>query len=74
MEFFKQQREISMFCTSQEIEWSLILERTPHFGDLWESAVRSVKPVLGEAKLTFEEFATVLAPMFELKTTGTTPL
>ena len=57
--------EISDFCTSQAIEWSYIPERAPHFGGLWESAVKSVKThlrrILGEARLTFEEFSTVLA-------------
>ena len=52
------------FCTSQGITWSYIPERAPHFGGLWESAVKSVKThlrrVLGESRLTFEEFSTVL--------------
>ena len=56
--------EVSDFCTSQSIEWSYIPERAPHFGGLWESAVKSVKThlrrILGEARLTFEEFSTVL--------------
>ena len=52
-------------CTSQGIEWSFIPERAPHFGRLWESSVKSVKThlrrVLGEVRLTFKEFSTVLA-------------
>lgn len=57
-------QEVVDFCSSQAIEWSFIPEHAPHFGGLWESAVRSLKThlrrVLGEAKLSFEEFATVL--------------
>ena len=56
--------EISDFCLSQMIQWTYIPERAPHFGGLWESEVKSVKSelrrVLGEAKLTFEEYNTVL--------------
>ena len=52
------------FCTSQQIKWKFIPERTPHFGGLWEAAVKSLKShlrkVLGEAKLNFEELSTVL--------------
>ncbi len=66
-DFLKQQRvntEITDFCTTQGIEWSFIPEHAPHFGGLWESAVRSVKThlkrVLRDTRLTFEEYATVL--------------
>ena len=56
--------EISEFCTTQKVEWKFIPERAPHFGGLWEAAVKSFKShlrkILGEAKLTFEEFSTVL--------------
>ena len=56
--------EISDFCSSQMIQWTYIPEWAPHFGGLWESAVKSTKThlkrILGEAKLTFEEYSTVL--------------
>lgn len=43
------------------IEWR---ERSPHFGGLWEAAVKSAKThlcrVVGDVKLTFEELSTVL--------------
>ena len=65
--FFQNQQTqgvISEFCSMQNITWSFIPERTPHFGGLWEAAVKSMKRhlkrVIGETKLTFEEFATVL--------------
>ena len=49
----------------QNIKWRFIQESAPHFGDLWEAAVKSMKShlkhVIGNVKLTFEEFTTVLA-------------
>ena len=60
----KTQGDISSFCVTRRIEWKFIPERSPHFGGLWEAAVRSakthMKKVIGSAKLTFEEFSTVL--------------
>ena len=51
------------FCASQNISWNFTPEHAPHFGGLWEAAVKSfktsVKKVLGEVKLNFEEFSTV---------------
>ena len=67
VEFLKLQKTqgvISDFCSSQGIVWNFIPERAPHFGGLWEAAVKSVKKhlkrVLADAKLTFEELMTVL--------------
>ena len=58
------QRDIFTFCTTQSIDWKFIPERAPHFGGLWEAAVKSMKlhlrKVIGENKLTFEEYSTVL--------------
>jgi hypothetical protein len=66
--FLEEQRtqsNIPDFCASQNIHWSFIPERAPHFGGIWESAVKSMKThlrrVVGNAKLTFEELTTVLA-------------
>ena len=58
------QGSISDFLSSQMIEWKFIPQRAPHFGGLWEAAVKSMKKhlrkVAGEVKLTFEELATVV--------------
>ena len=52
------------FCTSQNISWKFTPEHAPHFGGLWEAAVKSFKThfkkILGEVKLNFEELSTVL--------------
>lgn len=55
---------ICNFCSSQGIDWHFIPERSPHFGGLWEAAVKSFKThlarVVGNSKLDFEEMCTVL--------------
>jgi len=51
------------FCSVQGIDWHFIPERAPHFGGLWEAAVKSFKThfrrVVGNFKLDFEEMSTV---------------
>ena len=46
-----------------QVTWNTIPERAPHFGGLWESAVRSMKyhlkRVVGSQVLTYEELQTV---------------
>ncbi|XP_055584966.1 uncharacterized protein LOC129737833 [Uranotaenia lowii] len=58
------QKQLNEFCTQRNIEWSFIPPRSPHFGGIWEAAVKSVKfhlrPILNDHKLTYEELATVL--------------
>ena len=55
---------VSEFCSSHNMKWKYIPERSPHFGGIWESAVKSAKThlkrVVSPVKLTFEEFTTVL--------------
>ena len=58
------QGTISEFCSSHSIQRKYIPEKSPHFGGIWESAVKGVKNhlkrVVSPVKLTFEEFTTVL--------------
>ena len=65
LELKKTQKEISEFCSIQGAQWDFIPPHAPHFGGLWEAAVKSFKThlrrVAGKVKLTFEEMVTVLA-------------
>ena len=65
LESKKAQGEISSFCSVQNIQWRFIPEHAPHFGGLWEAAVKSFKShlrrVVGNVKLTFEELTPVLS-------------
>ena len=60
----KTESAISDFCTTQGIGWHFIPEKAPHFGGLWEAAVKSFKihlsRIVGSVKLYFEEMMTVL--------------
>ena len=55
---------ITDFCSTQNIKWRYILQRAPHFGGLWESAVRRVKThllsVVASVRQILEEFHTIL--------------
>lgn len=59
------QTSIVDFCSQRKVEWSFIPERSPHFGGLWEAAVKSMKihlrRIVGNVKLTYEQLATVLS-------------
>ncbi|XP_075167712.1 uncharacterized protein LOC142239836 [Haematobia irritans] len=56
--------KIESFSASKHIEFVFIPPRAPHFGGLWEAAVKSAKGhlfrTLPNARLTFEELSTAL--------------
>jgi len=58
------QSEIKHFLREQRTSWSFIPPNVPHFGCLWEAAVKSARThlngIVGKAHLTFEEMTTVL--------------
>ena len=55
---------LKSFFLDNHTTWHCIPERAPHFGGLWEAAVKSaknhLKRVIGEQSLTFEEMNTVV--------------
>ncbi|CAK9816429.1 hypothetical protein ANTPLA_LOCUS8963 [Anthophora plagiata] len=55
---------IQNILAQEQIQWRFIPPYSPHFGGLWEGAVKSVKHhlkrVIGEQRLTFEELYTIL--------------
>jgi len=57
-------RRIAQAAASDGIRWRFNPPAAPHFGGLWEAAVKSTKHhlrrVIGEATLTFEEMTTLL--------------
>ncbi|XP_025262632.1 uncharacterized protein LOC112637362 [Camponotus floridanus] len=61
----KEERQIHNRLADERIEWRFNPPAAPHFSGLWEAAVKSVKHhlrrVVGDAKLTYEEMATLLA-------------
>ena len=58
------QDSVSNFCTAQDINGHFIPESEPHFGGLWEVAVKSwkyhLRCIVGNVRLTYEELTTVL--------------
>ena len=54
---------LNKYLLKQRVQWKCIPERSPHFGGLWESAVKSAKyhlrRVVGTQRLTYEELSTV---------------
>ena len=59
------QASVHSFLLSNRVSWHTIPQRAPHFGGLWEAAVKSakhhLKRVIGQQKLSYEEFSTITA-------------
>lgn len=55
--------DVKQFLLKHKINWHFILPRAPHFGGLWETAVKSAKyhlvRILKDSHLTFEHLYTV---------------
>ena len=65
--FLKQsstQDDISHYLSDNHITWRFIPQHAPHFGGIWEAAIKSMKThlrrILGNVKLTYEELSTLL--------------
>ncbi|XP_055623418.1 uncharacterized protein LOC129766841 [Toxorhynchites rutilus septentrionalis] len=58
-------KQILDWCAENEIIWRFIPPRAPHFGGLWEAAVKSAKKHLlreiGKTSVSFEDMVTLLA-------------
>ncbi|XP_055528072.1 uncharacterized protein LOC129720607 [Wyeomyia smithii] len=58
------QEKVSKECAQNGMQWHFNPPSAPHFGGLWEAAVRSAKHhllrVLGENPIAFEDFNTLL--------------
>ena len=58
------QDSIVNFLSIKNVTWKFIPPQAPHFGGLWEAAVKSMKThlrkIVGNIKLTFEELSTLL--------------
>ena len=44
----KSQNAVNRYCTTQHIKWTHTRARSPHFGGLWEAAVKSMKLLLAK--------------------------
>ncbi|XP_077280506.1 uncharacterized protein LOC143907537 [Temnothorax americanus] len=58
-------RRLAHVAATEGVKWHFNPPAAPHFGGLWEAAVKSTKfhlrRVIGETTLTFEEMSTLLA-------------
>ena len=60
----KQENSVVNFINNQGFEWVAIPTKAPHFGGLWEAAVKSIKHhisrVIGLQVLNYEDFVTII--------------
>ncbi|GFY03808.1 integrase catalytic domain-containing protein [Trichonephila clavipes] len=60
----KPDEALASYMASEGIDWKFLPPRAPNFGDLWEAGVKSfkfyLKRVVGNIRLTYEEFLTVI--------------
>ena len=60
----KTQNTINSYLLQQKVSWETIPVKAPHFGGLWEAAVKSakfhLKRVLGEQAFTYDELETMI--------------
>ncbi|XP_042912542.1 uncharacterized protein [Parasteatoda tepidariorum] len=56
-------KSLCNYMSHENIKWKFLPPRSPNFGGLWEAGVRSfkyhLKTVVGDKKLTYEDFLTV---------------
>ena len=56
---------ITTYLLNHTVQWHATPERAPHFGGLWEAAVKSakihIKQAVGTQWLDYEEFSTIAA-------------
>ena len=57
------QNAVQSYCFNYKITWHNSPQRAPHFGGLWEAAVKAakfhLKRIVGQKLLTFEELSTI---------------
>lgn len=64
IDFLKSDKQINQTLLNHSVDWHFIPPRTPHFGGLWEAAVKSAKSrlkrTIGETILSYDEFITLI--------------